>query len=89
MAWERIAYSCIRVGGHNDVSSYLSEWLGPGGMVAEWLCQAQCGAFNMAKVAKWLQHGGTVEWWHSAVWEITLGLRQRAQGVMAVGFRRD
>ena len=51
------------MGGHNDVSSYLSEWLGPGGMVAEWLCQAQCGAFNMAKVAEWLQHGGTVAWW--------------------------
>ena len=50
-AWERIAYSCIRVEGHNDVSSYLSEWLGPGGMVAGWLCQAQCGALNMAKVA--------------------------------------
>ena len=50
-AWERIAYGCIRVGGHNNVSSYLSEWLGPGGMVAEWLCQAQCGALNMAKVA--------------------------------------
>ena len=50
-AWERIAYGCMGVGGHNDVSSYLSEWLGPGGMVAEWLCQAQCGAFNMAKVA--------------------------------------
>ena len=85
------------MGGHNDVSSYLSEWLGPGGKVAEWLCQAQCGALNMARVAQWLQHGGSVAWWwlvaetwwHSAVWEITLGLRQRAQGVMAVGFRRD